>query len=166
MCFTSFPFIIGLLLVGLAVLTLVLSFNPRCEYPERRLVAPLVKAGILGGIGFLLVAAEFVDTCPKEPIRIPCPQYLFLFAVLGYVSYRLLTFYASPHYWRQRLSSWAGYNHFAMLDFARLYGGASAKQTCFRVVLQDESGKDRRAEVTLGSNGGFDLNYVNLVWLD
>jgi hypothetical protein len=166
MCFTSFPFIIGLLLVGLGVLTLFLSFNTRCEYPERRLVAPLVKASILGGIGLLLVAAVFVDTCPKEPIRLPCPKFLFLFAVLGYVSYRVLTFYASPHYWRRRLLSWAGYNHFAMLDFARLYGGVSAKQTCFRVVLQDESGKDRRAEVTLGSNGGFDLNFVNLVWLD
>jgi hypothetical protein len=166
MCFTSFPFIIGLILVGLGSLTLVLSFNPRCEYPERRLVAPIVKAIVFGGIGILLLVANFVDTCPKGPIMLPCPKFLFLFAVLGYVSYRVLTFYASPHYWRRRLSSWADYNHFAVLDFARLYGGTSAKQTCFRVVLQDELGTDRKAEVTLGSNGGFNLNHVNLVWLD
>jgi hypothetical protein len=166
MCFTSFPFIIGFLLVGLGGLTLVLSFNPRCEYPERRLVAPIVKAGVFSVIGLLLLASEFVDTCPKGPIRLPCPQYLFLFLVLGYVLFRLLTFYASPHYWRRRLSCWADCNHFAILDFARLYGGVSAKQTCFRVVLQDESGQDRRAEVMLGSNGGFNLNHVNLVWLD
>jgi hypothetical protein len=166
MPFTSFPFIIGLALVGLGVLTLVLSFNPRCEYPERRLVAPIAKAVFFAGIGFLLLAAEFVDTCPKGPIPIPCPKYLVLFLFLGCVSYRVLTFYVSPHYWRRRLSSWAGRNHFAVLDFAQLHGGVSEKQTCFRVVLQDESGKDRRAEVTLGSNGGFNLNHVSLVWLD
>jgi hypothetical protein len=166
MCFTSFTFIIGLVLVGLGGLTLVLSFHPRCKYPEGRLAAPLVKATVLSGIGFLFIAAEFVDTCPKKPIPIPCPNFLVLFAVVGYVSYRVLTFYVSPHYWRRRLSSWAGHNHFAILDFARLYGGVSEKQTCFRVVLQDEAGRDRKAEVTLGSNGGFNLNHVSLVWLD
>jgi hypothetical protein len=166
MSLTSFPFLIGLLFVGLGILTLVLSLNPGCKYPERRLAAPITKATVMGWLGALLIIATFVDTCPKGRVSLPCPRYLFLFCLLAYLVYRVVTFYASPHYWRQRLSSWADYNHFAILDFARLHGGVSEKQACFRVVLHDESGKDRRAEITLGSRAGLNLNHVNLVWLD
>jgi hypothetical protein len=163
-----FP-VFGLIFIGVGVFGLLLSLYPRCEYPEGRLLAPIVKMLVLSGFGLLLLALDLIappcGSCSAASTRTVLPASLVLLLIFAYVLVRVLTFFMSPYYWRRRLSSWADHNHFAILDFGQLYSRAG-EPACFRVVLRDASGKERRAEATFKKNAGFNLNHVNLVWLD
>jgi hypothetical protein len=165
MCPSTLIPILGFFCIGVGAFGLLSSLYPRCEYPERRLVVPIVKTCIWSGAGFFLLALggmiPFLGTGSKCRISIPCPMCWVLGLALLYVLKIILT----PHYLRWRLSSWASHNGFVLLDFGKLHG-SSGERPCFRVALQDASGKERKAEVTLGSNAGFNQNHVNLVWLD
>ena len=171
MCLTKFiPILFGFLFIGIGVYGLLSSLNPRCEYPERRLVAPIVKMLIWSSIGLYLFMMGGIipvpsGTCPKTPIPLPCPTTAIMYLVIVYALIYFLKLLVPPRYWRWRLSSWADHNRFALLDFVKLHS-ASGERACFRVVLRDASGKERKAEVTLGSNGSFNPNLVNLLWLD
>jgi hypothetical protein len=162
---TLFPFL-GFFSVGMGVLGLVLSLNPQCEYPERRLVAPIVKMFVWSCVGlfFFVLGGTIPWINPTMTISI-CPESLLLSPLFVYAIKYAVTHYYAPPYWRWRLSSWAGHNRFGLLDFAKLHSGPG-ERACFKVVLQDASGKERQAEVTLGSRAGFNLNHVDLVWLD
>lgn len=163
-----FP-VFGFLIIGLGIFGLVVSLNPRCEYPERRLVAPIVKMLLLSSVGLFLLTMGGTNscsgTCPKDPIQLPCPALMVLCLALLFVLIQVIRFFVSPYYWRRRLSSWASHNRFALLDFGKLHSG-SGTGTCFRVVLRDASGKERKAEATFAGNIGFNLNHVDIVWLD
>jgi hypothetical protein len=163
-----FP-LFGLIFIGIGVFGLLSSLYPRCEYPERRLVTPIVKMLILSGFGLFLLVLELIappcGSCSTAPTRTVYPASLVLYLIAAYVAIHVLTVFLSPHYWRRRLSSWADYNHFAILDFGQLHSRAG-EPACFRIVLRDPAGRERRAEATFRRNTSFNLNHVNLVWLD
>jgi len=174
MCLSILLPILGFFAIGVGVLGLLSSLYPKCEYPERRLAAPIVRMLLWSSFGLLMLAIGGMIPLPSgtyeiNSISLPSPITLLPYLILAYLSVYLLInplkFFVSPNYWHWRLSSWAGRNRFAILDFTKLHSGPG-ERPCFRVVLRDASGKERKAEVTLGGRTGPNLNHVNVVWLD
>jgi hypothetical protein len=169
MCPMTLLPLLGFCAIGFGVFGLIASFFPRCEYPERRLAAPFAKTIGWSGVGFLLLALggmlPWVGSCSTCSIRLPCPISLLLSLILAYVFFCAVKLILSPYYWRYRLAAWANHNGFTLLEYGKMHS-ATGDRPCFRAVLRDAQGKDHKAEVTLGSNGGFNLNHVDLLWLD
>jgi hypothetical protein len=169
MCPMTLLPLLGFCAIGFGIFELTVSFFPRCEYPERRLAAPIAKTIVWSGIGFVLLALggmlPWGGNCGTCSIRLPCPISLLLSLTLVYILFCVVKLVLSPYYWHYRLAAWANRNGFSLLEYGKMHGGMGDRP-CFRTVLRDAQGKDRKAEVTLGSKGGFNLNHVDLLWLD
>jgi hypothetical protein len=167
---------LGLFLLGLAVMALFRGMNPQGDYADHQVDTVTV---LMLPVGLLLTGVVTLSTAfygGASPIATlfgalraisPVAQAVLLipFFVLLWVRYN--------GYWPKRLAQWAAYYNWTLIEHKRSYWWQSGKgfirskyQHTFNLKLATGQNDTKSALVTFGDFWGFSPGDVSLEWQD